>query len=88
MYDIFTSHEGISLNTEALKEFEKKMNNADVIYKDNQSVIALTKNPKYHAQTKRIDIQYHFVRDCVENDKVKLKDCLTTGMITDALTKL
>jgi len=33
---------------------------------DNQGAIALTKNPKYHARTKHIDIQFHFIRQHVE----------------------
>jgi phosphoribosyl-AMP cyclohydrolase len=37
---------------------------------DIQSVIFLAKNPTYHSKTKHIDIQYHFVRDMVEEKKV------------------
>ena len=60
-----------------LSELGRTAKNADVIYEDNQGAIALAKNPAHHAQTKHIDIQYHFVRDCVENGKVKLKSCPT-----------
>ena len=35
---------------------------------DNQSYIALVKNPEYYARTKHIDIQYHFIREKVENN--------------------
>jgi len=34
---------------------------------DNQAAIALTKNPEYHARTKHIDIQYHFIREHVDS---------------------
>ena len=40
---------------------------------DSQSAIFLAKNPAYHAKTKHIDVQYHFVRDMVEDKKVLLK---------------
>ena len=39
---------------------------------DSQSVIFLVKNLSYHSKTKHIDIQYHFVRDMVEENKVLL----------------
>ena len=70
-----------------LSELGRTAKNADVIYEDNQGAIALAKNPAHHAQTKHIDIQYHFVRDCVENGKVQLKYCPTAEMVADALTK-
>ena len=61
--------------------------NTNVIFEDNQGAIALAHNPAHHARTKHIDIQYHFVRDCVENGKVKLEYCPTAKMVADALTK-
>jgi hypothetical protein len=42
------------------------------IYCDSQSIIFLEKNLAYHSKTKHIDIQYHFVRDMVEENKVLL----------------
>ncbi|XP_043862632.1 secreted RxLR effector protein 161-like [Drosophila santomea] len=37
-----------------------------VVYGDNLSAQALTKNPVNHSRTKHIDISYHFVRDVVK----------------------
>ena len=37
---------------------------------DSQSAIFLAKNPAYHSKTKHIDVQYHFVRDMIEERKV------------------
>ena len=39
---------------------------------DSQSEILLAKNPAYHSKTKHIDVQYHFVRDMVEDKRVLL----------------
>jgi hypothetical protein len=39
---------------------------------DSQSAIFLAKNPAYHSKTKHIDVQYHFVRDMIEEEKVSL----------------
>ena len=57
-------------------------------YSDSQNAICLAKNPTFHARTKRIDVQYHFVRDMVEDDKVKLEKVETLVNVVDALTKL
>ena len=39
---------------------------ATTIFSDNQSAIALTKEHQYHARTKHIDIQFHFLRWVIE----------------------
>ena len=59
-----------------------------VIWEDNQGAIALAVNPEYHACTKHIDIQYHFIRECVENDRIKLEYIPTAEQLADALTKI
>jgi phosphoribosyl-AMP cyclohydrolase len=54
---------------------------------DSQSVIFLVKNPTYHSKTNHIDIQYHFVRDMVEEKKVLLMKVDTLKNVADSLTK-
>jgi phosphoribosyl-AMP cyclohydrolase len=54
---------------------------------DSQSAIFLAKNPAYHLKTKHIDVQYHFVRDMVEEKKVLLKKVDTLKNVADLLTK-
>ena len=54
---------------------------------DNQSVIFLTKNPTYHSKTKHINVQYHFLRDMVEDKKVLLEKDDTLKNVADSLTK-
>ena len=41
----------------------------------------------YHAKTKHIDVQYHFVRDMVEDKKVLLEKVDTVKNVADSLTK-
>ena len=53
---------------------------------DSQSAIFLEKNPAYHAKTKHIDVQYHFVRDMVEDKKVLLEKVDTVKNVVDSLT--
>ena len=55
---------------------------------DSQSTICLAKNPTFHARTKHIDVQFHFVRDMVEDGKVNLKKVDNVKNVADALMKL
>jgi hypothetical protein len=54
---------------------------------DSQSTIFLEKNPAYHSKTKKIYVQYHFIRDIVESNKVLLEKVEMLENIADSLTK-
>jgi hypothetical protein len=54
---------------------------------DSQSAIFLAKNLAYHSKMKHIDVQYHFVRDMVEDKKVLLVKVDTLKNVADSLTK-
>jgi len=54
---------------------------------DSQSVIFLAKNPAYHSKTKHINVQYHFVRDMIEDKKVLQVKVDTLKNTADALTR-
>jgi hypothetical protein len=54
---------------------------------DSQSAIFLAKNLTYNSNTKHIDIQYHFVRDMVEENKAFLMKVDTLKNVADSLTK-
>jgi hypothetical protein len=54
---------------------------------DSQSAIFLAKNPTYHSKIKNIDVQYHFVRDMVEEKKVLLEKVDTLKNDVDSLIK-
>ena len=60
---------------------------ATVIYGDNQGAIALAKNPQFHARTKHIDIQHHFVREKQCSGEVDLQYVPTEKQVADGLTK-
>lgn len=57
------------------------------IYCDNQGANALTVNPEFHARTKHIDIQHHYVRERVAAGDVKFEYRHTNDMPADFLTK-
>jgi hypothetical protein len=60
--------------------------NSTIIYCDNQNAIAFTLNLKYHAQTKHIEIYYHFGREKVASKDVMLQYYLAKEMIADVFT--
>jgi hypothetical protein len=54
---------------------------------DNQSAIALCKNPVHHERTKHIDIRFHFIREKIEDGKVEVDHVRTEEQLADILTK-
>jgi len=54
---------------------------------DNQSAIAIAKNPKFHDRTKHIDIHYHFLCHKVESGDITLDYVSTNDQPADVLTK-
>jgi len=57
------------------------------IHADNQSAIALSKDSQFHARSKHIDIQHHFIREKVGDGSIELVYCPTDEMLADILTK-
>lgn len=47
----------------------------------------LTVNPIFHAQTKHVEVQHHFIRDAVKREEVEVKYIHTTKNLSDMLTK-
>ena len=44
-----------------------------VIYCDNSSAIALSKNYVFHKKTKHLDAKFHYIRELVNNGEIILK---------------
>jgi hypothetical protein len=60
---------------------------APVIWCDNISALALASNPVFHARTKYIEVDYHFVREKVVNGDILIKFIFTNDQIADIFTK-
>jgi phosphopantetheinyl transferase (holo-ACP synthase) len=60
---------------------------AIMINSDNQGAIALSKDNKFHSQTKHINIQYHFICEAVEDVKVSVVYIPTDENPADIFTK-
>jgi hypothetical protein len=70
-----------------LKELGFPQEKPTIIRCDNEGAMALAKNPTYHAKTKHIDVQYHFIREKVANGDVRLVYQPTNLMAADMFTK-
>ncbi|XP_057657359.1 uncharacterized protein LOC130894495 [Diorhabda carinulata] len=57
------------------------------LFVDNQSAIKIAENPVFHNRTKHIDIRFHFIREVINDGKVKLEYKPSNEMIADELTK-
>jgi hypothetical protein len=68
---------------------ELKGEEADVVTLnvDNQSAIQLSKNPVFHDRSKHIETRYHYIRECIEEDRVKIEFVSTNDQLADILTK-
>ncbi|KAH7436677.1 hypothetical protein KP509_05G030600 [Ceratopteris richardii] len=57
------------------------------IHGDNMSSLYLAANPVFHARTKHIEIQYHFLREKVMDKEIEVIHTSTKDQIVDMLTK-
>lgn len=58
-----------------------------IVYCYNQSTIIISKDDKYHACIKHINLPYHFIHDMYVYKLVDIKYCPTESMLADGLTK-
>jgi hypothetical protein len=54
---------------------------------DNQSAIALSKNPVFHEWSNHIDVRYHNISECVDEGRIIIDYTVTEEQLTDILTK-
>ena len=70
-----------------LEDIGNKQMKPIVLKCDNQSSIKLAHNSIYHARTKHIEIQHHFVREKIQSKEIDLSYCNTTDNVVDIFTK-
>lgn len=81
-----TSREAVWLRR-LLSDVECPCETAATIFVDNQSSIRLVKNPEFHKRTKHIDVRFHFVREKVQANELKIEYLCTKKQKADIFTK-
>jgi histone deacetylase 1/2 len=54
---------------------------------DNLGATYLSANPVFHARTKHIEVDYHFVRERVANRRLNIRFVPTGDQVADGFTK-
>jgi hypothetical protein len=55
---------------------------------DNQSAMQLSRNLVFHNHRKNTDTKYHFIRQCVEEGRVRVEHIDTSHQLADLLTEV
>jgi hypothetical protein len=70
-----------------LCELQISLESAPIIWCDNVSALAIASNPIFHARSKHIEVDYHFVREKVTNRDIILQHVPSSLQPADIFTK-
>ncbi|XP_020672132.1 uncharacterized protein LOC110092095 [Dendrobium catenatum] len=70
-----------------LEEFGFAQTSPTILYCDNTSAIVLANNPVYHARTKHIEVDCHFIRECIKNQSIQVHHISSKDQLADFFTK-
>ena len=70
-----------------LSDIGHKADKPTLLYEDNQGAIDIAKNQRFHSRTKHIDITFHFIRERISSNEIKLVYCESESMLADIMTK-
>ncbi|KAI0530737.1 hypothetical protein KFK09_000285 [Dendrobium nobile] len=70
-----------------LEDFHIPQKEPTTVFCDNTSAIALANNPVFHARTKHIEVDCHFIRDCIRTKQISVHHICTEDQLADIFTK-
>ena len=70
-----------------IKDFGVFLSLPPMLWCDNVSALALASNPIFHARTKHIEVDYHYIREKVLSKELKVHFISTLDQIADIFTK-
>ena len=70
-----------------MKELQVKSKSKVKLLVDNKFSIDLARHPTSHGRSKHIETKFHFLRDQVSNERLKLEHCRTKIQFADIFTK-
>jgi hypothetical protein len=70
-----------------LQDLGISLSSPPTLWCDNVGAISLASNPVFHARTKHIEVDYHFIREKVLNKDILVRYISTHDQIADVFTK-
>jgi hypothetical protein len=70
-----------------LRDLQIHSDSTPTIWCDNLDATYLSANPIFHARTKHIKVDYHFVRDRVTKKEIQIRFIFSHDQLADVLTK-
>ncbi|PKU60279.1 Retrovirus-related Pol polyprotein from transposon TNT 1-94 [Dendrobium catenatum] len=70
-----------------LQELDCPQHTATPLFCDNTSAIALANNPVFHARTKHIEVDCHYIRNCIKDNTIQIHHIPTKDQLADLFTK-
>uniref|UniRef100_A0A2N9HHW9 Integrase catalytic domain-containing protein n=1 Tax=Fagus sylvatica TaxID=28930 RepID=A0A2N9HHW9_FAGSY len=70
-----------------LKDLGIFLSQPPILWCDNVSALAIASNPVFHARTKHIEVDFHFIRERVLRKDLVVKFVSTTDQLADIFTK-
>lgn len=70
-----------------LRELGIRLQCCPVIYCDNTEAMQLSSNLAFHSKMKRVVVDFHFIRDQVQNSTLSVAHVSSEDQLDDALTK-
>jgi hypothetical protein len=70
-----------------LRELGVSQRQSPILWCDNLGATYLTANPVFHARTKHIEIDFHFVRERVADGALEVRFISSNDQLADVFTK-
>ena len=70
-----------------LQELGISQSQSPIVWCDNIGATYLSANPVFHARTKHIEVDYHFVRERVSQKQLQIKFISSKDQLADIFTK-
>ena len=61
--------------------------NPTIIFGDNEGSMAMARNPQFHKKSKHIAHKWHWIREAIDQEVIRLESCRDPDQMADALTK-